>query len=775
MKNFLLPVILFCASLCCTALEIDPAKAVIVAPGSEKLAAGELQKHLKLITGVEIPIQGKADGQFAFTLGNPPSDAGLQPEEARWQVSRNGVHIYGGPRNGTAFAVYDFLEKQFKVRWIEPGDRGISYPEMKMLKLEETSGHWTPGRLAQRRIRHELFPYNGYPYDMPGQFIIANRGYNSNLPKEMHLTKQEYDAKLKEIRMWHLRMRMGSGLSLSYGHAFTNWWKKYGKTHPEYFSLINGKRGPKNAGMPDTVKMCVSNPELHKQIVEEWRKRNMPKCINICENDWGGYCECPECRKLDMPPAPGAKWDDDLSDRYVYFANKVLELASRHRPDVIATAYAYGVYKNAPRREKVSPQLVLGFVPSKFDLPGAEANYRAWAAAGAKQLFLRPNDHHAISIGLPTGGEKQLFNAFKLGFKYGIIGTDYDSSHNFWSAVGIADFILARAHTHPEDTFEQHEQEYYAGFGKAAEEVGEYYRYWRQNVWDNRIYPDRKEIAKLGLYGNYQRGLMWNIHRYFRLSDFDKTDAILARAAAKQLSGQDRRRVEMLQLANRYFRLFFLACTAKQEEKQKQAAKLLEFRCKHHKDLMFDWNRMATLEGRYGDVAGVAKADRFRSFHGYKSLPLKWFFSPDPGDAGVREKWEAFPIGKIRSLWEPVLTNAGWEKQKNSGMHPKLQKLLENYDGYGYYGLDLRIPPEWKGREIEVYFGAVDESAWVYLNGQKTGERIFRKGTEDWKHPFSIPITRAIDWSKPVQTLVVRVHDSGGMGGIWQPCYLICR
>ena len=91
MKNFLLPVILFCASLCCTALEIDPAKAVIVAPGSEKLAAGELQKHLKLITGVEIPIQGKADGQFAFTLGNPPSDAGLQPEEARWQVSRNGV------------------------------------------------------------------------------------------------------------------------------------------------------------------------------------------------------------------------------------------------------------------------------------------------------------------------------------------------------------------------------------------------------------------------------------------------------------------------------------------------------------------------------------------------------------------------------------------------------------------------------------------------------------------------------------------------------------
>ena len=476
-----------------------------------------------------------------------------------------------------------------------------------------------------------------------------------------------------------------------------------------------------------------------------------------------------------MPPAPGAKWDDDLSDRYIYFASRILELASRYRGDVIAASYAYGVYKNAPRREKVHPQLVLGFVPSMFEPEQTEKNYKAWAEAGARKLFLRPNDHHAISIGLPTGGEKQLFKAFRLGVKYNIIGSDYDSSHNFWPAVGIADYILARAHIHPEETFEQHESEYYAGFGSAAAEVGEYYRYWRCNIWEKRIYPNRKEIAKLGLYGNYQRGLMWNLNRYYRLSDFDATDAILARAAAKELSAQDRKRVEMLQLANRYFRLFFQACTAKQEEKQKVAAQLLDFRCRHHRDLMFDWNRMATLEGRYGDVAGVAKASLFREFSGYRSLPLKWFFRPDPDNVGVKEKWETFSAGRIQAQWEPILTNAGWERQKNSSMHPKLQKFLENYDGYGYYGLELKIPAEWKGREIEIYFGAVDESAWIYLNGKKTGERIFRKGSEDWKTPFRIPITSVIDWDKPAQTLVVRVHDSGGQGGIWQPCYLICR
>lgn len=773
MKRILLLCTLFTASLLFgTDIEIDPSTAVIVAPPSEKVAAAELQKHLRLITGVQIPIRAKADHEFAFTLGNPPAETKLSPEETRWEVTPDGVRLYGEGPNGTSFAVYDFLEKQFKIRWIEPGDRGICYPEMKKLKLTTGSGKWTPGQLGMRQIRHSLFPFNGYSHDMLGQGIVANQGYNHNLPDPMKLSLKEYNVKNADIEEWHRRMRMGRHLQLSYGHAFQNWWELYGKTHPEYFALVKGKRAPVNPAMPDTIKLCVSNPAVHRQIVDNWRKNN-GGCINLCPNDWGNYCECENCRKLDMPPAPGQKWDTDLSDRYIYFTNKVLELASQYDPDVKAAIYAYSNYVNAPRREKVHPNLIIGFVPSMLELDKVEQQYRAWSKAGARKLFLRPNDH-GVDTGLPMGFEKQIYEGFRLGEKYGIIGTDYDGSCSFWPANGIADYILARAHANPESTFEELEDEYCSGFGAAKMEAREYYRYWRENVWEKRIYPDRKRIAELGLYGNFRRGLMWNLGDYFKISDFDATDAILERAAAKA-GPQDKERIEMLRLANRCFRLDFEAITAKGDLKTAKAKELLEFRCANHRKLFIDWNRLATLEGRFGDIAGIASAWKFRDCDAVVNLPEKWFFIPDPQNVGPQEKWENCAGDKIRARWEPILTTAGWERQEHSGMHPKMRKQLENYDGYGYYGLELKISQEWKGRKISVLFGAVDESAWVYLNGRKVGERIYREGSNDWKESFEIQIDSAIDWNLPTQTLVVRVHDSGGQGGIWRPCILLCR
>jgi hypothetical protein len=97
--------------------------------------------------------------------------------------------------------------------------------------------------------------------------------------------------------------------------------------------------------------------------------------------------------------------------------------------------------------------------------------------------------------------------------------------------------------------------------------------------------------------------------------------------------------------------------------------------------------------------------------------------------------------------------------------------MLKNYNGIAYYGQQLSIPKEWKGKEIYVIFGAVDESAWVYLNGKFCGERVY-KHSDDWKKPFEIRIDQNIDWSKKSQSLVVKVRDVAGQGGIWRPVVL---
>jgi len=127
----------------------------------------------------------------------------------------------------------------------------------------------------------------------------------------------------------------------------------------------------------------------------------------------------------------------------------------------------------------------------------------------------------------------------------------------------------------------------------------------------------------------------------------------------------------------------------------------------------------------------------------------------------------------MKNRWTRIRTDAPWENQKK---HPDadFRKLMTNYDGYGYYGIGLKINPAWKDKEIYLIFGAVDESAWVYVNGKFAGKHIFA-AANDWQTPFAIPITGTIDWKKDRQTVVVRVEDKAGQGGIWRPVMLAAR
>jgi len=72
---------------------------------------------------------------------------------------------------------------------------------------------------------------------------------------------------------------------------------------------------------------------------------------------------------------------------------------------------------------------------------------------------------------------------------------------------------------------------------------------------------------------------------------------------------------------------------------------------------------------------------------------------------------------------------------------------------------------------VFLIFGAVDESCWIYVNGKKAGEHLF-KNSDDWKTPFIIRIDREFDNSKEWQDIVIRVEDKSGMGGIYKSVWL---
>ncbi len=147
MNKFCLTLLGAVALICATyakEVRIDPEKSVItIQHVAQKPLAEDLQLHLKMITGKEIPIlTGKSapDGKFVFTIWKAPSGAPIayQPEEARWKVTPQGAWFYGDADRGASHAMYAFLEDELNVRW--PWNNAISAPEQKIISVKNTEG-----------------------------------------------------------------------------------------------------------------------------------------------------------------------------------------------------------------------------------------------------------------------------------------------------------------------------------------------------------------------------------------------------------------------------------------------------------------------------------------------------------------------------------------------------------------------------------------------------------------------------------------------------------
>jgi hypothetical protein len=241
---------------------------------------------------------------------------------------------------------------------------------------------------------------------------------------------------------------------------------------------------------------------------------------------------------------------------------------------------------------------------------------------------------------------------------------------------------------------------------------------------------------------------------------------MIKKGLAKNLNPVQKRHLEQLLLANTHARVTYRAMAAQGKAKARAAVALLKFRRANKDKLNLNWERLNYLEMSFGDATGTKAAYLLSDYDDFGETSVSWYFTPDPRKEGEKEQWEKSSIRKIRDTWTRIRVDTQWENQKR---HPdaNFRKMMENYNGWGYYALDLRIDPAWKGREISLIFGAVDESAWVWVNGKYAGKRLYVRDP-DWSTPFAINITDQIDWSKRKQLIVVRVEDKNGAGGIWR-------
>ena len=771
-------------------ITVSGEKAVVVLPPATDTAGAaaalELKKHLTLITGAEIRAVEKGavpEGAFCFHIGvaAPGDQKPMAAEEARWKITPSAAWLYGAEKSrGVQFAVCAFLEESLGVRWLFPGDRGIAFTVQPTLKLTIGEWAWIP-ELTMRNIR---------PDARPGQYA-QKKEYVADF-WEFARTPEESDRYAHDVRAWQVRMRMGSHSEVNYGHNFTTWWKQYGKAHPEYFAMKeNGKREPDQvenskffhtADNPkgfQNIKLCPSSAAVAQQIVQNWvAGGKRAKWVNVCENDSPpvNFCTCPECRKLDVLN-PGEKPYEHLTDRYVYLANAVAREVRKINPEAGAVMYAYNETEQPPRREKVEPNVFVAVVPTTADLAKVEALFGGWQNAGAKQMLIRPNLLlYYASTSFPMGFEKHMCDVFLTAWKHGCVGADYDSLTGNWPVNGLCFYTLAKTLSDPTKPYEYWEDQYCAAFGPAAGDVKGYFGYWRTDLWEKRFLPDMDKIITRGRYFNFARGVMWSLGDYYTPADFDRAEAFLQAALAKDLSPVQKEMVNQLLLADQHARLTYRAVVAKNTGKFENAQALLAFRRQHRDDLALNWLGIFATESRFGDVAGLRTATRLAAY----PLPwiptaLPWNFKIDPKNVGLQEKWQELPRAETKK-WEMLRVDAAWENPYDGENFPsaELRAQLKDYDGIGWYATSQKIPLALKGREVYLYFGGVDESCWVYVNGKPAGQRIFEK-SDDWNTPFEIRIDPFIDWQQPEVAFTVRVEDKGGAGGIWRPVWIVSR
>ena len=289
-------------------------------------AAEELRDFTERMTGVRLaivtdcrPLPGKAI-VLGRTRHMTERADGLGEDGFRLKAKPPHLLVVGSDVRGVLYGVYELLERFGGCRWyaswhaVVPARDAFSVPDT----LDDTQ---VPAFLCRDVHWWDYFK---------GDFAARNRANGSlNGMEERH-----------GGNTW----RFGGGLGNC--HTFSRllppW--KYFDAHPEYYSLVGGKR------IKERTQLCLTNPDVLRLVTSNVlvRIRQDPgaKFYGVSQNDWNNWCECPACRAVD---------DEEKSHAgtMVRFVNAVAEAVEKEFPDKIIETLAYEYTRHAPAKTRL--------------------------------------------------------------------------------------------------------------------------------------------------------------------------------------------------------------------------------------------------------------------------------------------------------------------------------------------------------------------------------------------------------------------------------------
>ena len=296
----------------------------------EETAVKELKGYLERRIDGRLEIGGRSPITFHIgdtDLAKHEGCLSNMLEDERWIIKQKGndVIINGGGTRGVLYATYHFLEDYCGIHWWSNHEEHV--PKPSSVSIDEL--------------------------DVTGKPMFLYRDVYSS-PSSPQDAWTAIRTRLNRCGNTHIPASLGG--SFNYGppdhcHTFDSYVPPnlYGETHPEYYSLRNGKRiiGEKNGGQ-----LCLTNPELRQifreklfKFITEGEARakkdgvNPPRIYDVSMNDTSFRCECENCKAEEEKYNP--------SGFYLNFVNWLAGEVAKEHPEIYISTLAY-IYTEAP-------------------------------------------------------------------------------------------------------------------------------------------------------------------------------------------------------------------------------------------------------------------------------------------------------------------------------------------------------------------------------------------------------------------------------------------
>ncbi len=503
--------------------------AIVIAPDaspSERHGAEELQNFLEEISGARLPVTTESRPRMVL-VGDGPALRDLRlnipfqdlgPEGFALRTAGPHLVIAGGRLRGSMYGVCGFLEK-LGCRWFTPEVSRI--PKMRTIRV---------GPLDE--IQKPAFEYREpfFTEATDRDWAVRNKanGASQNIGADAGGRVQYYP----------------------FVHSFQALVppRQYFDEHPEYFSLVDGKR------RRERTQLCLTNPDVLKisiQTVERWIAEHPEATIlSVSQNDWTGYCECDNCRRVEEEEG-GAH-----SGPILRFVNALAGEIEKKHPDKLIDTLAYWYSEDPPTKVRPRPNVRVRLCPigvceaHPYETCPHNAyfmnNLRAWSKI-TDQLYVWHYNTNFTHYQLPFPDFDELIADIPMYKRYGVVGLFMEGDIRSAGAENaeLRSYVMSRLLWDVKADARKAIQEFHeAYYGKAAGPMLAYFDLAHREV---RM-PPRGLGKHMWIYD-------WATSPYLNDSFLTRAEALFRRAEAAAESEAVRTRVRKARFSIDFVRL----------------------------------------------------------------------------------------------------------------------------------------------------------------------------------------------------------------------------